>query len=203
MTHSHIPNEWDKVFPPSSAVAHEKIHFHNRYDITLVGDLYTPLNAAAPLPAIAVCGPFGAVKEQVSGLYAQPMAERGFVTLAFDPSFTGESGDGPRRLASPEINTDDVSAAVDALSVMDIVDAARIGVIGICGWGGFVLNAAANDPRIKDTVASTMYDMSRVTARGYFDTEDSAQARERIRQSLADSTHATTPVVPMPVLAVS
>ena len=176
---------WDKTFPLSDKVHHSKVTFRNRYGIVLAADLYLPKDAAGPLPAIAVCGPFGAVKEQVSGLYAQTMAERGFLTLAFDPSFTGESGGEPRCVASPDINTEDFSAAVDYLSTRDDADPGRIGIIGICGWGGFAINAAAMDTRIRATVASTMYDMSRVTARGYFDAMDAdeigrASCRERV-----------------------
>lgn len=169
--------EWDKTFPKSDKVDHRKITFHNRYGITLAADLYIPKDASGRLPAIAVSGPFGAVKEQCSGLYAQTLAERGFLTIAFDPSFTGESGGMPRYVASPDINTEDFSAAVDFLSVQDNVDADRIGILGICGWGGLAINAAAMDTRIKATVASTMYDMTRVTAKGYFDSEDSEQQR--------------------------
>lgn len=172
-----MTQEWDKVFPQSDKVNHRKITFHNRYGITLAADLYEPKNAAGKLPAIAVSGPFGAVKEQASGLYAQTMAERGFLTIAFDPSFTGESGGMPRNVASPDINTEDYQAAVDFLSVQDNVDPEKIGLIGICGWGGLALNAAAIDTRIKATVASTMYDMTRVNANGYFDAEDSEDAR--------------------------
>lgn len=174
---------WDKTFPLSDKVHHSKVTFRNRYGIVLAADLYLPKDAAGPLPAIAVCGPFGAVKEQVSGLYAQTMAERGFLTLAFDPSFTGESGGEPRCVASPDINTEDFSAAVDYLSTRDDTDPGRIGIIGICGWGGFAINAAAMDTRIRATVASTMYDMSRVTARGYFDAMD-ADARYELRRRL-------------------
>lgn len=168
---------WDKTFPESAQVQHRKVTFHNRYGITLAADLYEPKAAEGKLAAIAVCGPFGAVKEQASGLYAQAMAERGFLTLAFDPSFTGESGGEPRYMASPDINTEDFQAAVDFLSVQDNVDPEKIGVIGICGWGGLALNAAALDTRIKATVASTMYDMARVNAKGYFDAEDTEEAR--------------------------
>ncbi len=178
-----LTQEWDKVFPKSEKVNHRKITFHNRYGITLAADLYEPKNAEGKLPAIAVCGPFGAVKEQASGLYAQIMAERGFLTIAFDPSYTGESGGEPRYVASPDINTEDFSAAVDFLSVQENVDPERIGIIGICGWGGMALNAAANDPRIKATVTSTMYDMSRVNAQGYFDSMD-ADARYELRKTL-------------------
>ena len=169
-----LTNEWDKVFPQSDKVNHRKVTFHNRYGITLAADLYEPKDAQGKLPAIAVSGPFGAVKEQSSGLYAQIMAERGFLTIAFDPSYTGESGGEPRYVASPDINTEDFCAAVDFLSVQDNVDPERIGIIGICGWGGMAVNAAAIDTRIKATVASTMYDMSRIAANGYFDanTED-------------------------------
>lgn len=173
----NMTQEWDKVFPQSEKVNHRKITFPNRYGITLAADLYEPKNAEGKLPAIAVSGPFGAVKEQASGLYAQTMAERGFLTIAFDPSFTGESGGMPRNVASPDINTEDYQAAVDFLSVQDNVDPEKIGLIGICGWGGMALNAAAIDTRIKATVASTMYDMTRVNANGYFDEEDSEDAR--------------------------
>lgn len=164
-----LTQEWDKTFVKSDKVNHRKITFVNRYGITLAADLYEPKNKDGKLPAIAVSGPFGAVKEQASGLYAQTMAERGFLTIAFDPSFTGESGGTPRYMASPDINTEDFSAAVDFLSTQENVDAERIGICGICGWGGLALNAAAIDTRIKATVASTMYDMSRVNAKGYFD----------------------------------
>lgn len=179
-----LTEEWDKTFPKSEQVNHRKVTFRNRYGITLAADLYEPKNAAGRLAAIAVCGPFGAVKEQASGLYAQTMAECGFLTLAFDPSFTGESGGEPRYMASPDINTEDFQAAVDFLSVQENVDPERIGVIGICGWGGMALNAAALDTRIKATVASTMYDMTRVNAKGYFDAEDSADARYEKKRAL-------------------
>ena len=172
-----LTQAWDKTFPKSEKVDHCKVTFVNRYGITLASDLYIPKNAEGKLPAIAVCGPFGAVKEQCSGLYAQTMAERGFLTLAFDPSFTGESGGNVRYMASPDINTEDFMAAVDFLSLCDKVDPARIGIIGICGWGGMALNTAALDTRVKATVASTMYDMTRVNAKGYFDSEDSEEAR--------------------------
>ncbi|MCI8719399.1 MAG: alpha/beta hydrolase, partial [Lachnospiraceae bacterium] len=172
------------VFPKSDKVNHRKITFYNRYGITLAADLYEPKNAEGKLPAIAVSGPFGAVKEQASGLYAQEMAERGFLTIAFDPSFTGESGGSPRYVASPDINTEDFQAAVDFLSVQENVDAEKIGIIGICGWGGMALNAAAIDTRIKAAVASTMYDMTRVNAKGYFDSEDSEEARYEKRKAL-------------------
>ena len=172
-----LTKEWDKTFPKSEKVEHSKVCFHNRYGITLAADMYIPVSAKGKLPAIAVCGPFGAVKEQASGLYAQTMAKRGFLTIAFDPSFTGESGGEPRYMASPDINTEDFQAAVDFLSLHDRVDPERIGIIGICGWGGMALNTAALDTRIKATVTSTMYDMSRVNAKGYFDSEDSADAR--------------------------
>ena len=176
-----LTQEWDKTFPKSDKVDHSKLCFVNRYGITLAGDLYLPKNAEGRLPAIAVCGPFGAVKEQCSGLYAQTMAERGFVTLAFDPSFTGESGGNVRYMASPDINTEDFMAAVDFLSLHEQVDPARIGIIGICGWGGMALNAAALDTRVKATVAATMYDMTRVNAKGYFDSADSEEARYQMK----------------------
>ena len=179
-----LTQEWDKTFPQSEKVRHSKVTFHNRYGITLAADLYLPREASGLLPAIAVCGPFGAVKEQASGLYAQTLAERGFLTIAFDPSFTGESGGQPRYVASPDINTEDFCAAVDYLSTRPDVDPARIGILGICGWGGMAVNAAAIDTRIKATVASTMYDMSRVTANGYFDAADNADARHALRQQL-------------------
>lgn len=179
-----LVSEWDKTFPKSEKVAHEKVTFVNRYGITLAADLYKPKNAFGKYPAIAVSGPFGAVKEQCSGLYAQTMAEKGYLTIAFDPSFTGESGGNPRFMASPDINTEDFMAAVDFLSVREEVDQDRIGIIGICGWGGMALNAAALDTRIKATVASTMYDMTRVNANGYFDSEDSEEARYAKKQSL-------------------
>ena len=179
-----LTEEWDKVFPQSDKVDHKKVTFHNRYGITLAADMYIPKNASGKLPAIAVSGPFGAVKEQSSGLYAQTMAEQGFLTIAFDPSFTGESGGTPRYMASPDINTEDFQAAVDFLSVQENVDPEAIGIIGVCGWGGMALNAAALDTRIKATVASTMYDMSRVNANGYFDAEDSEEARHAKRVAL-------------------
>lgn len=207
MTHHHtmaarqtlcLTNDWDKIFPKNDSVAHEKITFYNRYGITLAADLYRPRENACPgkgdvktgetqkkLPAIALCGPFGAVKEQVSGLYAQTLAQRGFLTIAFDPSFTGESGGTPRYVASADINTEDFCAAVDFLCTHPLVNADQIAVIGICGWGGFALNAAAIDPRIQVAVTSTMYDMTRVTAKGYFDSEDSADARHEKRLLLA------------------
>ena len=181
----NLTQEWDKVFPKSGKVTHSKITFHNRYGVTLAADLYIPKNTdGSKLPAIAVCGPFGAVKEQASGLYAQTLAERGFLTIAFDPSFTGESGGQPRYVASPDINTEDFCAAVDYLSTREDVDPERIGILGICGWGGMAVNAAAMDTRIKATVASTMYDMSRATANGYFDAADNAEARNGIRRQL-------------------
>ena len=179
-----LVSEWDKTFPQSEKVDHKKVTFVNRYGITLAADLYKPKNAFGKYPAIAVSGPFGAVKEQCSGLYAQTMAERGYLTIAFDPSFTGESGGYPRFMASPDINTEDFMAAVDFLSVREDVDPDKIGIIGICGWGGMALNAAALDTRIKATVASTMYDMTRVNANGYFDSEDSEEARYAKKQSL-------------------
>ncbi len=175
--------DWDKVFPKSDKVEHSKVTFVNRYGITLAADMYRPLGAEGRLAAVAVCGPFGAVNEQVSGLYAQTLAERGFLTLAFDPSFTGESGGVPRYVASPDINTEDFCAAVDYLSVRDDVDAERIGIPCICGWGGMALNAAAIDTRIKATVTSTMYDMSRVSAKGYFDAM-SADERYEMKKRL-------------------
>ena len=176
--------EWDKVFPKSEKVDHRKVTFHNRYGITLAADLYTPKGAEGKLPAIAVSGPFGAVKEQSSGLYAQKMAELGFLTLAFDPSYTGESGGTPRYVASPDINTEDFCAAVDFLSVQENVDPECIGIIGICGWGGMAINAAAMDTRIKATAAMTMYDMTRVNANGYFDSENTADARYAKKQAM-------------------
>ncbi len=179
-----LVTEWDKTFPKSEKVDHGKVTFTNRYGITLVADRYTPKNMNGKLPAIAVCGPFGAVKEQCSGLYAQTMAERGFLTIAFDPSFTGESGGTPRYMASPDINTEDFMAAVDFLSTQENIDADRIGIIGICGWGGMALNAASLDTRIKATVTSTMYDMSRVNANGYFDASDDEAARYEMKKML-------------------
>lgn len=180
-----LTREWDKTFPKSDKVDHTKVTFVNRYGITLAADMYKPKGAAGKLSAIAVCGPFGAVKEQAAGLYAQEMAERGFLTIAFDPSFTGESGGTPRYMTSPDINTEDFSAAVDYLVTHPEVDPERVGIIGICGWGGIAVNAAAADPRIKATLASTMYDMSRVNANGYFDADDSAEARNALRKKLA------------------
>lgn len=184
MEQLNLTTDWDKVFPRSDKVDHSKVTFHNRYGITLAADLYIPKGASGRLPAIAVCGPFGAVKEQSSGLYAQTMAEFGFLTLVFDPSFTGESGGQPRYVASPDINTEDFCAAVDFLSVQDNVDPERIGIIGICGWGGMAINAAAMDTRIKATVASTMYDMTRVNANGYFDSENTAEARYEKKKAM-------------------
>ena len=181
----NLTQEWDKTFPKSDLVEHSKVTFHNHYGITLVADMYVPKDAEGKLPAIAVSGPFGAVKEQTSGIYAQHMAERGFLTIAFDPSFTGESGGEPRRMASPDINTEDFMAAVDFLSVQENVDPERIGIIGICGWGGMAINAAALDPRIKATVTSTMYDMSRVAREGYFGSTDNEEARDAQRLSWA------------------
>ena len=172
-----LTQNWDKTFEKSDKVDHCKVTFVNRYGITLAADMYVPKNAEGKLPAIAVSGPFGAVKEQCSGLYAQIMAERGFITMAFDPSFTGESGGIPSYMASPDINTEDFQAAVDFLSVQDNVDADKISIIGICGWGGMALNTAALDTRIKATIVSTMYDMTRVNANGYFDSEDSEEKR--------------------------
>ena len=185
MENLELTTVWDKTFPKSEKVNHSKVTFVNRYGITLAADMYVPKDVAGKLPAIAVCGPFGAVKEQAGGLYAQTMAERGFLTIAFDPSYTGESGGEPRYVVSPDINTEDFSAAIDFLATNDKVDAERIGIIGICGWGGLAINAAAADPRIKATVASTMYDMSRVNANGYFDADDSAEARHALLKQLA------------------
>lgn len=179
-----LTQEWDKVFPKSDKVDHKKVTFANHFGITLAADMYTPKNAGGKLPAIAVSGPFGAVKEQSSGLYAQEMAERGFLTIAFDPSFTGESGGNVRDVNSPDINVEDFQAAVDFLSVQDNVDPERIGIIGICGWGGMALQTAAIDTRIKATVTSTMYDMSRVAGNGYFDADDKEEARHKMRVAL-------------------
>ncbi|WP_288832899.1 alpha/beta hydrolase [uncultured Corynebacterium sp.] len=184
----HAPtNQWDKTFPQSDSVTHEKVQFTNGYGLTLAADLYAPRtsDSRTPLPAIAVSGPFGAVKEQSSGLYAQTLAERGFLTIAFDPSFTGESSGEPRNTASPDINTEDFMAAVDYLSLRDDVDPERIGIVGICGWGGIALNAAAADPRIKATLSSTMYDMTRIAGNGYFDQQDSPEARNAARREIA------------------
>ena len=185
-----LTQEWDKVFPKSDKVEHRKVTFVNRYGITLAADMYVPRNRKGKLPAIAVSGPFGAVKEQSSGLYAQEMAERGYLTIAFDPSFTGESGGQPRYVASPDINTEDFSAAVDFLSTQENVDKDRIGIIGICGWGGMAINAAANDTRIKATVASTMYDMSRVMANGYFDKDKDEAALKKERYANREALNA-------------
>ena len=192
-----LTQEWDKVFPKSDKVTHEKVTFKNRFGIELAADLYKPINAErlrvgdgtsgmGKLPAIACSGPFGAVKEQSSGLYAQAMAERGFLTIAFDPSYTGESGGEPRYVSSPDINTEDFSAAVDYLMTRDDVNPDRVGILGVCGWGGIALNAAALDPRIKATVATTMYDMSRVSQNGYNDEGDSKEARDEMRKALAE-----------------
>ena len=188
-----LTQEWDKTFPQNETIDHCKVTFHNRFGIELAADLYKPKNAAGKLAAVAVSGPFGAVKEQSSGLYAQELAARGFLTVAFDPSYTGESGGTPRYVASPDINTEDFSAAVDFLSVRDDVNPERIGILGICGWGGMALNAAAIDTRIKATVTSTMYDMTRVTANGYFDTDDNPDARYALRQALNAQTDAAKP----------
>ena len=185
MTKLELTQEWDKVFPLSDKVTHRKVTFETQYGLTLAADLYTPKGANGKLAAIAVSGPFGATKEQSSGLYAMKMAERGFVALAFDPSFTGESSGEPRRTASPDINTEDFMASVDFLSKQDNVDAERIGIIGICGWGGIALNAAAADTRIKATVVSTMYDMTRVSGNGYFDSEDNEEQRHAAREALS------------------
>ena len=179
-----LVQEWDKTFAKSEKVDHSKVTFVNRYGITLAADMYVPKNAEEKLPAIAVSGPFGAVKEQCSGLYAQTLAERGFLTIAFDPSFTGESGGEPRYMASPDINTEDFMAAVDFLSLNEQVDPDRIGILGICGWGGMALNTAALDTRIKATISVTMYDMTRVSAKGYFDSEDSEEARFQKRAAV-------------------
>ena len=179
-----LTTEWDKTFPQSVKIDHSKVTFVNRYGITLAADMYVPKGAEGKLPALAVSGPFGAVKEQCSGLYAQTMAERGFLTIAFDPSFTGESGGNVRYMASPDINTEDFMAAVDFLSLCDKVDAEQIGIIGICGWGGMALNTAALDTRIKATAAMTMYDMTRVSAKGYFDSEDSEQQRYEMKAAM-------------------
>ncbi len=180
-----LVQEWDKTFPRSNKVEHSKITFINRYGITLAADLYKPKGVSGRLPAVAVSGPFGAVKEQSSGLYAQEVAENGFLTIAFDPSYTGESGGYPRYVASPDINTEDFSAAVDYLLSRDDVESDKVGILGICGWGGIAIEAATNDPRIKATVASTMYDMTRVNANGYFDSENSAQQRNAKRAAMA------------------
>ena len=181
-----LTQEWDKTFPKSDKVTHEKVTFKNRFGIELAADLYKPINADGKLPAIACSGPFGAVKEQSSGLYAQAMAERGFLTIAFDPSYTGESGGEPRYVSSPDINTEDFSAAVDYLMTRDDVNPDRVGILGVCGWGGIALNAAAIDPRIKVTVASTMYDMYRIAGNGYFDSADNEEARYQARLALAN-----------------
>lgn len=180
----NLGQEWDKVFPQNNQISHKKVTFHNRYGIPLAADMYVPKNVEGKLPALAVSGPFGAVKEQSSGLYAQKMAELGFLSIAFDPSFTGESGGQPRYVASPDINTEDFCAAVDFLSVQDNVDADRIGIIGICGWGGMAINAAAMDTRIKATAAMTMYDMTRVNANGYFDSENTEEARYEKKKAM-------------------
>ena len=180
----NLIEEWDKTFPPSQKVNHRKVTFHNRYGITLAADLYEPKDYTGKLAAIAISGPFGAVKEQASGLYAQELAERGFLTIAFDPSFTGESGGTPRYMASPDINTEDFQAAVDFLSVQENVDPEKIGILGICGWGGMALNTAAIDTRIKATIASTMYDMSRINANGYFDADNNEETRHNQRVAL-------------------
>lgn len=180
-----LTKEWDKTFPKSDKVDHSKVTFVNRYGITLVADMYKSKGTEGKLPAIAVCGPFGAVKEQAAGLYAQEMSERGFLTIAFDPSFTGESGGMPRYMTSPDINTEDFCAAVDFLVTNPDVDSEKVGIIGICGWGGIAINAAASDPRIKATLASTMYDMSRVSANGYFDVDDNVETRSALRKQLS------------------
>ena len=179
-----LVREWDKVFPKSEKVDHRKVTFVNHFGITLAADMYTPKNAEGKLPAIAVSGPFGACKEQSSGLYAQTMAERGFLAVAFDPSFTGESGGYPRAMHSPDIDVEDFQAAVDFLSVQENVDPERIGIIGICGWGGMALQTACIDTRIKATVTSTMYDMSRIAGNGYFDSADNEEARHQMRLAI-------------------
>ncbi|HIU70046.1 MAG TPA: alpha/beta hydrolase [Candidatus Enterosoma merdigallinarum] len=182
-----LEQNWDKTFKLDENVNHEKVVFHNRFGIDLVGDLYLPKNIKDDkLPAIAVCGPFGAVKEQASGLYAMEMAKRGFITFAFDPSFTGESGGNPRYNASPDINTEDFQAAVDFLSTYKKADPDRIGILGICGWGGLALNTASIDTRVKATIVSTMYDMSRIAAKGYFDQNDSEVERHKIRDTYSN-----------------
>ena len=180
----NLVEEWDKTFPKSDKVNHKKITFHNRYGITLAADMYEPIYYEGKLSAISVCGPFGAVKEQASGLYAQELAERGFLTIAFDPSFTGESGGMPRYMASPDINTEDYQASIDYLSTLPNVDPEKIGIVGICGWGGMALNVASLDTRIKASVISTMYDMSRVNANGYFDAGDNENARYEMKKNL-------------------
>ena len=190
----NLTSEWDKTFPKSDKVNHSKITFHNRYGITLAADLYVPVNASGKLPAIAVSGPFGAVKEQSSGLYAQQLAERGFFTIAFDPSYTGESGGEPRYVASPDINTEDFSAAVDYLINREDVDSAKIGILGICGWGGIAIQAAINDPRIKATVASTMYDMTRVNANGYFNSEKNVEVMNYFHQIVENKYMSEAPI---------
>ena len=182
----NITNEWDKTFKLSDKVNHKKVTFNNHFGITLVADMYEPKNYDGKLPAIACCGPYGAVKEQCSGLYAMKMAERGFLTIAFDPSYTGESTGKPRYMSSPDINTEDFMAAVDYLRNLDNVDKERIAIIGICGWGGIALNTAAIDPRVKVTISSTMYDLARGTANGYFDESDNEEARYEMRNNIAN-----------------
>lgn len=184
MEELNLTTKWDKTFAPSTKVKHQKVTFHNRYGITLAADMYLPKDATGKLPALAISGPFGAVKEQASGLYAQTLAEAGFLTLAFDPSFTGESGGFPRNVASPDINTEDFQAAIDYLANLELADPEKLGIVGICGWGGMALNAAALDTRIKATVTATMYDMSRINANGYFDAEDSQVARQARKVAL-------------------
>lgn len=184
MEELNLTTKWDKTFAPSTKVKHQKVTFYNRYGITLAADMYLPKDATGKLPALAISGPFGAVKEQASGLYAQTLAEAGFLTLAFDPSFTGESGGFPRNVASPDINTEDFQAALDYLANLELADPEKLGIVGICGWGGMALNAAALDTRIKATVTATMYDMSRVNANGYFDAEDSQAARQAKKVAL-------------------
>ena len=184
MEELNLTTKWDKTFAPSTKVKHQKVIFHNRYGITLAADMYLPKATSGKLPALAIAGPFGAVKEQASGLYAQTLAEAGFLTLAFDPSFTGESGGFPRNVASPDINTEDFQAAIDYLANLELADPEKLGIVGICGWGGMALNAAALDTRIKATMTATMYDMSRVNANGYFDAEDSQAARQAKKVAL-------------------
>ena len=181
-----LVQDWDKVFPKSDKVNHKKVTFKNHFGITLVADMYEPKDINGKLPAIAVCGPYGAVKEQSSGLYAQEMAERGFITIAFDPSFTGESGGSPRYMTSPDINVEDFQSAIDYLISLDNVDSNDIGIIGICGWGGMALQTACIDTRIKATVASTMYDMSRVSGNGYFDQDDNEESRHKARVNICN-----------------
>ena len=182
----NITNDWDKTFEKSDKVNHKKVTFQNHFGITIVADMYEPKNYEGKILAIAVAGPYGAVKEQCSGLYAMKMAEKGFLTIAFDPSYTGESSGSPRYISSPDINTEDYMAAVDYLRSLDNVDKDKISIIGICGWGGIALNTAAIDPRIKVTIVSTMYDMTRIASNGYFDEGDNEEARHNLRLDLAN-----------------